>query len=323
MGLGAGVLIGLSIYLRPELIGLAGAVAVVSAVCHRKGSGTRWMWVGLLVTGIGFLGSNYVLTGALQGVHSRTTLDTAWSDRLGGSFRACIVLPVYAPEFALGLALGAVFGLRQGVKSTAGTLFCVLALGWAVTPLLTPHQGGLQWGPRYYLTFSPLALLLTSLVLPRVWEAVCDRRLRAGAIVCLAAIAVYGARTNMNSGVRYMRKIYNIRIAPIEEYLKRVSPAVPVVADFQHVLLEVLPTVHERPMFRVESLENSQELQSFLTNHGQDHFIFISETGRRVLYPEQFDLPESATGPGLRVHMEMSVAVDGWYKLYVGKIEGR
>jgi len=166
----AGLLLGLSVWLRPECAALLASVLGVSlAVAWREGRLGGWvpLVAGAAVSIAGWLALNQVVYGIPLGIHALRTAEVAsFGGRLGVTLALAIAqlqgLLLFSP-IAIFALLSALPLWRPAPRDRVGRLLlAITGLTLLLTFAISPNDGDKQWGPRYLLPVVPLLCFATT-----------------------------------------------------------------------------------------------------------------------------------------------------------------
>jgi hypothetical protein len=290
--LGGGLLLGLSVWLRPESAVFAGAAA---AALLRLGA--RWRQLFILaaagaVPALAYLASNQWMYGsplslqALQSWEPGVQRDPDMSP-LQIARRLGVSLLVFHPVL-LALALLALLWPRptraesaaargdraESAAWLAGAIFC------AVSALLLPNPGGKQFGPRYWMHALPLlwwAAALRFEVLRTGRERTTHRATAVGLVALLAA----GVWLNAVRGARALLIDYRERTLPALRLVRETQPDVVVVGD-QHVAQELEAAFDVAPFVRVRTGRDLRRLCRAMARAGRGQLLLLDVMPRQI-----------------------------------------
>ncbi len=286
-----GALVGLSVWVRSELVCVAGVLFLTVVLDRRLGHGRserRWGLVALALALVALAGVNLVLYGYPQGVHGLQVSEPlgAWTRVANAGLNLVSLLTLLIRTFPLIVPLAACVLLAARVREVrewrdgrgsilAGLAFLAIFLIPVVLPTPETHgDGGKQWGPRYLLIAIPLACA-TLAFLGRPLAA-----LRAWARWVLAAALglafVGGAYENCWRGTRLLAQDYRERILPVVRFV-RADPARLVAAADSYIPQELAATMDEKTFLFVRSPRALNRLGEAALRQGVTRFLYVSE----------------------------------------------
>ncbi|MEB3247131.1 MAG: hypothetical protein VKJ63_04640 [Synechococcus sp.] len=219
---GFGVLSGLGIFLRPELLAYLPCALFASILLLR---GDRQLRVGAFALGVclslvGFLVFNVLVYGVPLGQHSLQVIDAgvmarswAWTSLQRTRWLSVELLRWFPPLVAVAVALPLVLAgpSREGRTFLACLLVVVVSV--PAISAIVPSDGGKQLGPRFLMVLLPLCVVLVGLAV----DALMQRRRqwqRALALLVLLTTMALGFKRNAWDGARTLREDYAERVLP-------------------------------------------------------------------------------------------------------------
>jgi hypothetical protein len=284
----SGILIGLSVWFRPEFLCLVGAIFISMIIASFK----RFKLPELMLRQSIVFMSSLVLTIALffalnqaiyhhpLGIHALQVVESvslreklpliAENFRQLGSSLIQYFPILFLPVLFLPLSV-----IYSKVKLTdkmrlmyfIGLLFIVLV------PLIVPEgAGGKQWGPRFLLFIVPLASLLTALELEMIAKAR-NRLLKLASwgIACLL-IAV-SLQINAYGGSVNLQQTYQA-IAPTVQAL-RADPHPVIGMSHQFIAQVFAAPVPEKVFFLTETTDALKQLAAAMVKQGDQEFLYL------------------------------------------------
>jgi len=290
---GAGILAGLSAWLRPEM-GWFVVLLAALAIASPGGSGRPWrrglFAFSLVATALASLGANWVLTGSPMGYYGYA------------AYRAGQKLALYPEAFALTggnllyyyplvvvPAAYLILTARQWKRALAWPAGGLLALGALFTPvvsLLWPMGGGRQWGPRFLLVVVPIAALLAGLALERM-RALSAPPARWLALAIVAVAAALGFARNTVAGADRVVRDTMSRVQPALEYvLTNDSPLVAV--SRQWISQDLAAALDRRTFFLTPTFADLARLAAALARRNVGGFVYLALPGEPAPPPLRF-----------------------------------
>jgi hypothetical protein len=159
-----------------------------------------------------------------------------------------------------------------------GVTFVLLLLG---VPLILPNDGGLQWGPRYFLILSPIACTAAAIASSVLWGRLSGPGKVALAGAMLTAIAA-GALVNSYAGAQALEQNYARRVLPAIETL-RTDPARVIAVSHQYIAQELAALSPERAFLLVENMEALAQVAEAAHQHGHDRFLLLTVPANMVV----------------------------------------
>ena len=319
-----GVLIGLSVWFRPEFLCLVAAVGFLAAVGWWL---PRWrlsrplpfakaaLLVGSMIVTVGvFFALNKSIYGHPLGIHAiqiveESTLKTqiiqakAGYEQMLGSLVRYFPVAVFVGFAALvGLALRprteplveatAMDARKINPDPTPARFALALSILFALSvPLIVPPgAGGKQWGPRFYLILVPLlsVVLAEQLQSPRFrsWT----RRI---ALVGVAIALALGIQLNTVNGMfkpfeqkQSISLMGNYRpIAPAIAELQQ-QPLPWVAMSHEFVAQQLWSALPEKTFFRTESIAEVKQLAAALIAQNEGEFLYVCYPHRECPTPD-------------------------------------
>ncbi|MCP5039768.1 MAG: hypothetical protein GY944_01985 [bacterium] len=296
--LGAGILLGLSAWFRPESAAFAAGAGLALLVLGRPLRAVVVTGTGALIMGLLFAGCNLWLYGSLFGVHAVQQVDplTAhvaherWWEIgayfAGQLYRYCPVVIVAAVTALVGARTQALRIDRR--EAALWILFAISAMG---TALMVPNNGGTQLGARYFLHALPPLFFLLGAAWDRAacLETLGRRSLRGAlAIGLIAGVYLCGVR-----GTQAVFNEYRYRALPAVEAI-RADPNPVVVVEHQWMAQDLESILDQKAFFRVRTPDELEQLARALASRGQTRFTLMRYEGLEASVIET---------PGLRLEL--------------------
>jgi hypothetical protein len=287
----AGALVGLSAWVRSELVCVAVALFLIVAFSRRLELGRserRWALVALSLSLVTLAGVNVLLYGYPQGVHGLQVSEPLglWT-RLGNAgANLASLLTLLLTTFPLVVALAACLlvaakarRIREGLDGHVGILAGLTLLAIVLIPLVLPSPeaqggGGKQWGPRYLLIVPPLACSVLALLAgPLAALGLWPRRALGG---LLAVTFLVGVCANGALGPWLLAQDYRERILPVVRFV-RADPARFVAAADSFIPQELAATMDEKTYLFTRSARALNRLGEAALRQGVTRFLYVSE----------------------------------------------
>lgn len=318
----AGVLLGLSIWMRPECGALLVAVLGVTFVAAlRSGRFGNWLPLaaGSAVAVAGFVALNQAIYGIPLGIHGLRTAEVATlAGRLGVTAGLALTqlqaLFLFSPIAIFALLIAIPLWRPPVRDATSRLLLAIAAVAVLVTFAISPNDGDKQWGPRYLLPVVPLLCLAVASFCSVLLRDRHDlqRRLALGLLV---AILAFGAWINVVNGTRSVATDYLYRVKPALELVRK-SDVPLVVVSHQWQAQELASLADRKHFVWPHDPGELNRLIRKLHRDGRDEFVWIEYlSGRR---PESGDV-EMASGFTLRREL---LGVGGRMVVYRCSIRG-
>jgi hypothetical protein len=280
-GLLAGLLLGLSVSVRSEMVWLAAVTVSLLPFASRLGPDSKQrapFLAGLAIAAISLLSWNTFAYGTPFGMHSRVvTAGFSLAERVHGavgvSSRLLLLLVRHFPAAFLAVAIGLL--LRGHVTNSQrrqmdAWTFLTVAFTLGVAMLLPgpsmAGDGGYQLGPRFLLVVMPMASLVLGLGCHALWRQ--PQSMQRWAWVALLALAVVkGTRVNIIRGTASLASNYSERVSPLVEEFRRHPEAV-LVAFEDFIPLEVCGGLGTSAILLAAGEEELRRLAPLLFDRG-------------------------------------------------------
>lgn len=278
-----GLLVGLSVWLRPEMICLTAVLCVLIGasreLCLSKRGRIGFVCGALCV--VLLLGmANVTFYRHPLGFHALQVIEnSSILDKLGDSLRilvdSSIELSFFFPitlfpvPFLLVVLLDRGTRLPLDMKTISIVCFSFVLL----VPLILPNSGGKQWGPRFLLFLVPLLALLATLRLKLILEHA-PKVSRGVGITLFLVLFASGFYLNTCWGVWNLTMDYRSRILPALETLRGQEGTV-VAVSHQHIAQELEATIEEKTFFLARHVEDLTTLARVLHREGYHEFLYL------------------------------------------------
>ncbi len=292
----SGILIGLSVWFREELLCLVIAIVLVNGIVaslnwHQSENIPKskiiLFLVCLLLTVALFFGCNILVYGHPLGAHSFQVLEKVSLiarihaalenfQKLSFDFVAYFPLTIFLLIY-LGLVL-----FNQNLRLTHETkillligLIFICTIPWILSSAegisLGSRTGGKQWGPRFLLILVPMVSLLSAIGLKSL-TSVHSRSLRYATIVIFTALLMVGIRWNVFSGTNFLAGAQ--RPLPLLNYLKT-QPNPIIAVSHQYMSQTLTQLFDQKTFFLAEKSEAVKKLSVALHQIGHPNFLYI------------------------------------------------
>ncbi|MBD1804920.1 hypothetical protein H6F98_05575 [Microcoleus sp. FACHB-SPT15] len=310
----SGILIGLSVWFRQELLSLGLTLIALFALSPKLNLGFKRntvFLISLILTVTGFLIVNTIAYGHPLGIYSfslgisTTETDTASAnsykpvitdsfsliDKASSFFivlfelifRLFRYLPITAFSFSyiFLVLLTNKAKLKPSVKFTfllgLPILFSVPLVGWV---------GGKEWGARYLLVLIPLISLIATITLNQIIR-IRSYSLRYVGLSVFLVLLVGGSLINTFFGTTRLIRDYAQRVLPALNVL-RANPNTVVAVSHQYISQDLAAAFSEKVFFLTQSTNDLEQLASVLLSQGNQQFIYLEreDESKKVDYLE-------------------------------------
>ena len=309
-----GVLCGLAIWLRPEILMMVFLYSVAIAILYLRDRRPIYIafGIGVALAVLPWLAFNQLEYGALFGIHGQQVLqaddpETRMSLHNGlRNFRSINHMSIHYFWFLVFLLPVLYYAIRHKDSNIRPLLLASIVILYSVlTPFIHPNDGVVQWGPRYFLAIIPVTIVALFLA-AKQWDLRTRRPIPVwlSLLVLLAGLASFYRNTH-SGGYKELRWRYNTRLTDTYRLLKSKPGSVVIVSpcfeayDFGYLF--------DRNYFFVASGNDSlRRLLPLLKSHGVQQFIFIYNPRNRSLPPM---LEDSTTR-----HQVFGEDAEGWIR---------
>jgi hypothetical protein len=286
----AGLLMGLSVYLRSELIVLS-VVFMISILLFGQRINMKTISrisfaAGVSIALLVMLLLNYIIYDDIAGLHAVQVLKLlSINERLKGYvylIKPLLILLTQHYPLIIPIVIVGILSLKQKTAQLSNILFITSILYIVVIPFILPNRslsgyGGKQWGPRFLLGVLPIITFCWSLKSREVWKIKgAVFRWTFGAIVL--ASFTYGFFINTIVGARELINDYQYRIFPLyQEVVKDNCPIV--VVSHQWIAQELAATMQNKFYLLAKNGQDLSEIgkQAIINGHNRILFIASSE----------------------------------------------
>jgi hypothetical protein len=145
-------------------------------------------------------------------------------------------------------------------------------------PLIAPHVGGKQWGPRYLLTSVPLISLAVVLVLDEMFakasRSAWSDRARRLAVILLVAACSAGLYRNTVEATQDLANDYRTRVLPALRLVRESDDRIVAVSS-QFVAHELAAAWDHSKFLLAKGPDELWALAVRLKEHGIKRFLFL------------------------------------------------
>jgi hypothetical protein len=277
-----GLLLGVSIWFRPESAVFAAVACLAMIVLGRAPRAWLAAGAGIGLAGLAFAVSNHWIYGSPLGVHAVQQVDPLTAHVahypahvIAGYFGNQLVryCPVLVVPILVVVAAARWPALRSGREQTA---LWLLALAFTLgTAIIVPNDGGTQLGARYFLHALPPLFLLLGMAWDRAGSLppASRRALQLAIAIGLAA----GVWLNAVPGTRALYFDYGHRALPALEEIRK-DPNEVLVVEHQWMAQDLESLIPQKAVFRVRHQSELEQLARKLREQGQSRFTLVSYT---------------------------------------------
>jgi hypothetical protein len=334
-----GVLIGLSVWFRPEFLCLIAGLLPLALIGKLRwfekfspASGKEIFFsISLLLSILVFFGINKIVYGHPLGIHSiQVVEDFSLKERLFAArdnFKQLTYsLFEYFPVllFPSLFALLALFNQKLRLTPKIWSVHLITALFLCAVPLIVPGgAGGKQWGPRFLLILIPLLSLLSAVQLNSIREMTgrVQKYISMGLICTLIAVGIH-----LNIFVATANLIKDYKAVGLALTAVKQNSNDVIAISHQYVAQAIMPALSERAFFLIEDVEDVKQLSTALLNQGYQKFLYICYHHRPCPVPEESaqNLEFSSSNRSLKIEFSPlplgSLGGSGRYPAYEGSI---
>ena len=344
-----GACVGLSVWLRPELLCLVFILGAIMVASRMPQLPTRLNVViprgltlslviaftgAMTLTVLGLLGINAVTYGHPLGMyawHESSSIGQRIAQIWGNYSHMMVSLLRYFPAGVLALGLPWVMQGRTRAASilllTIGGLFAI------AVPLITPSAtDDVQWGPRLYLILVPITGLMVAAGLQHLWRFG-QKRWRA--LTAFVLVLVLGIHANLVNGGMNIYSDSQTNSISLPSRYEPVAPAIMALAHYnepwvamsqQQVAHQLWPSVQFKTFFRTETDEAMEQLAAALINQDESSFLYICYPNAPCSIPNDgiltTVLPSGNTADDIAMSISFkSLGTFGKYPFYRGLIQ--
>jgi len=295
-----GVLIGLSVWFRPEFLCLVGGLLLLSLAAKVKwfekfspAADQEIIFItSLLLTISVFFVINKIVYGHPLGIHSIQVVEQfSLIERLldaRNNFKQLVYsLFEYFPVllFPCLFAFLALLHSRLRLTPKIWAIYLIAVLFICAVPLIVPAgAGGKQWGPRFLLILIPLLSLLLAIQLNHVMREMerFQRYLSLGLVCTLIAVSIH-----LNTFAATASLVQDYESMALALKAARENPNEVIAISHQYVAQAIAPALSEKKLFLVENAEDVKLLSASLADQGYQKFLYLCYHHRSCSTPEE------------------------------------
>ncbi|MBD2296188.1 hypothetical protein H6G06_22585 [Anabaena sphaerica FACHB-251] len=284
----SGILIGLSVWFRPEFLALVAILIMLVIVSYLlkldlitiiKDKKIIFL-ASLILTILCFFALNKMIYNHPLGAHAFQVVENfSLQERLLKSFKFFNELkdsllkhfPII--YFAVGISVISIFQINLRLKIAIAQILLISALFLLIVPILIPSDGGKQWGSRFLLILIPLFNVIAISGLEKTWK-IKQFGIRYISTGILAMLFVVGFNLNIIEGTEtaYQKgKNENIEVL---DFLRKDSNKIVAVAN-QYVGQSFEATFKQKIFFLTKQPDDVSKLGLALDEQGYKKFLYI------------------------------------------------
>ncbi|MGK7877266.1 MAG: hypothetical protein AB4426_29405 [Xenococcaceae cyanobacterium] len=282
----SGMLIGLSVWFRPEFLCLVGILFVLVTASYKLNLGSLTLLyenktiflMSMIITVLFFLGINTIIYTHPLGIHALQVVEE-FSPR-GRLYEASKISKslnnqlfkyfsiIYFPMIYVGISI---FTDQIKFNPLMRQLLLISITFMFTVPLIVPSDGGKQWGPRFLLILMPLISLLAIMALKSTWR-VHRLHFKYISIVIFASFFIHGFYTNTYLGTQALLKQGFLTVINFVEENTNKVVAVP----HQYLGQSLGASIFEKKkVFLIKEKEDFLKLGQALPKNGYEKFLYI------------------------------------------------
>ncbi|MFM6139797.1 MAG: LA_3751/LA_3752 family putative glycosyltransferase, partial [Sphaerospermopsis kisseleviana] len=217
----SGILIGLSVWFRPEFLALVAIVMMllISSYLIKLDFLTLMkshqiiFLASLILTILCFFALNKIIYNHPLGAHAFQVVEKfSLSERLLKSFKFFNILkdsllkhfPII--YFAVAISVISIFKTSLRFKPAILQMLLISGLFLLIAPILIPSDGGKQWGPRFLLIIIPLINFVSISGLEKTWR-IKQFKIKYISIAFLAMLFILGFNLNIIEGTQTVYEV--------------------------------------------------------------------------------------------------------------------
>jgi hypothetical protein len=291
----SGVLIGLSVWFREELLCLVLALFLIAALTiyfnlkHESFLNPKIIIfiASLLITVSLFFGANTLIYGHPLGAHSFQVVESlSLTHRLRSALENFRKLNsdffYYFPItiFAVIYLLISCFSKRIQLKNEVKILFLICLIFTLILPFILPaaqgislesRTGGKQWGPRFLLILIPLISTIVAIGLKALTNSATPH-LKYLTIAIFSTLLVLGFQLNSFTGRDFLAN--SQQVTPLLNHLKQHPDAI-VASSHQYVNQSLASLFDQKSFFLAETSKELETLSAALYQTGYEKFLYV------------------------------------------------
>ncbi|BCL35969.1 LA_3751/LA_3752 family putative glycosyltransferase [Nostoc sp. MS1] len=284
----SGILIGFSVWFRPEFLALAAILLPLIAVSYKWRIGSfniidqqkTLFIVALVTTIIGFFIANQLIYNHPLGAHALQVVEEfSLQTRLKTAKKIFGILwnnfQQYFPViyFILVFTGVSVFYRPMKLTSVMQKIIVISTPFLFLVPILLPSDGGKQWGPRFLLILIPLLSLLTVFLLESTLS-IKKFGIKYISSAVFVAFFVLGVHTNTVMGLNHSYYTGNTEVVDVLNYFRNNNQKVVAVAH-QYVNQTFEPAFKDKIFLLTKTPEAVSKLGLALHEQGYQNFVYI------------------------------------------------
>ncbi|MBD2502608.1 LA_3751/LA_3752 family putative glycosyltransferase [Anabaena azotica] len=284
----SGVLIGLSVWFRPEFLALVAILLPLIVVSYVLKLGKfniidkqkTLFIVALLTTIVGFFITNKLIYNHPLGAHAlqvveefslqkRLTTATRIFGKLWNNFRE------YFPIIYFIIIFTGLSALYKTMKLTPvmQKIIVISTPFMFLVPILLPSDGGKQWGPRFLLILIPLLSLLTVFLLESSFY-IRKFGIKYISSAVFVALFVLGVHTNTVMGLNHSYYTGNAEAVDILNFFRKDNHKIVAVAH-QYISQSFESAFKEKIFFLTKTSDAVSKLSLALHEQGYNNFVYV------------------------------------------------
>ncbi|TAF11369.1 MAG: hypothetical protein EAZ77_00890 [Nostocales cyanobacterium] len=284
----SGILIGLSVWFRPEFLALVAILFMLVIVSHLTKLDIFTILdhkqviflASLLLTVLCFFALNKIIYNHPLGAHALQVVENfSWQERLLKSWKLLNQIkdgllkhfPII--YFAVAICVISIFGSNLRLKPANIQILFISVLFLLLVPILIPSDGGKQWGPRFLLIIIPLVNVIAVAGLDKTWQIkqFGIRYISTGIFTILFILAF---NLNIISGIETVYQKGKNETAEVLDFLRQDSNQFVAVAN-QYVGQSFEATFTEKIFFLTKNPDDVTKLGLALHEQGYKNFLYI------------------------------------------------
>jgi hypothetical protein len=309
-----GILSGLAVWLRPEILVMVLLYSVAVAILFLRDRSAIYIafGIGVALAILPWFAFNQLEYGSLFGIHGQQVLqdnnpDSQMNWHNGWrNFTSINDISLRHFWFLLFLLPLLYYAIRHKDPDLRPVLLASIVILYSLlTPFILPNDGIIQWGPRYFLAIIPVTLVALFLA-AKQWDVNTRRPIPVWLtlLILVAGLASLYQNTH-GGGFKELRWRYNTRLTDTYRLLNS-KPGNVVIVSPHFAAYEFGYLFDQNYFFAASGDDSLRRLLPLLKSHGVHQFIFIYNPRTRTLPPM---LEDSTTR-----HRLDAEAAAGWIK---------
>ncbi len=282
--LAAGAMLGLSVWIRPEMVALMAALLPIAFVWRTRALGFRgWFIFSAASVGavLSFFALNFWIYGHPLGTHGLqvfsiypppTRPDIVLKRFLFITHEVWRYTPTIAfTGFVVAVAL---WKGRVSWRSELVYLILVTSLFYLMMIYMVPSNGDFQPGPRFAL----LPMTLTFPITAYAWKSLPSKHvlMRLAGVGLLLLGTAAGVKRSAIQQSQWVIGHYRERVLPAYEFVAK-RPETVIAVSHVKLTLELCGLIHSKTFFAAVDDEHFEQLIAALRARGVDRFLYIAE----------------------------------------------